>query len=169
MKDFHGIDLDLLFDNESKYGKEYYQGELRDEDIARAEKALGYKLPKSYIELLRLQNGGLINGDEYDEAWLEAIYGIGRESDAYNGLEDMFENWREEWEYPDIGIPFGQTQSAGHDMYYMDMRSINAQGEPRIVRIDHEMDNKIFFVADDLVSFLKLVVSNEEIEETEIT
>lgn len=67
MKDFHGIDLDLLFDNESKYGKEYYQG------------------------------------------------------------------------------------------------------EPRIVRIDNEMDNKIFFVADDLVSFLKLVVSNEEIEETEIT
>ena len=169
MKDFHGIDLDLLFDNESKYGKGYCQGELRDEDITRAEKALGYKLPKSYIELLRLQNGGLINGDEYDEAWLEAIYGIGRESDAYNGLEDMFENWREEWEYPDIGIPFGQTQSAGHDMYYMDMRSINAQGEPRIVRIDNEMDNKIFFVADDLVSFLKLVVSNEEIEETEIT
>ena len=169
MKDFHGIDLELLFDNQSNYGEEYRQGELRDEDIARAEKALGYKLPESYIQLLRLQNGGIINDDEYDEAWLEAIYGIGQEPGAYNGLEDMDDNWKNEWEYPDIGIPFGQTQSAGHDMYYMDMRSVNAQGEPRIVRIDNEMDNKIFFVADDLVSFLKLVVSNEEIEETEIT
>jgi hypothetical protein len=33
MKDLHGIDLDLLFDNESEYGEEYRQEELRDEDI----------------------------------------------------------------------------------------------------------------------------------------
>lgn len=33
MKDLHGIDPDLLFDNESEYGEEYRQEELRDEDF----------------------------------------------------------------------------------------------------------------------------------------
>ena len=33
----------------------------------------------------------------------------------------MFDNWINEWEYPNIGIPFGETQTAGHDMYFMDL------------------------------------------------
>ena len=163
MKDFHGIDLDMLFDNESEYGEEYRQEELRDEDIERAEKTMGYKLPGSYTELLRLQNGGLINDEEYDEAWLTAIYGVGQTADAYNGLEDMFENWHDEWEYPDIGIPFGETESAGHDMYYMDFRCVDAGGEPRIVRIDGEDDNAVYFIADNLIEFLKKLVNGGDI------
>lgn len=132
--------------------------------IRRAEKNLGYKLPKSYIELLNVQNGGLID-DKYDESWLTVIYGIGPTKDSMNGLEEMFENWKDEWEYPDIGIPFGETQSAGHDMYYMDYRSVDETGEPRIVRIDNEGDNAIYFVADNLVEFVKMVYENQEIQE----
>ena len=161
---FDNIDLSKLFDHESEYGKRYVFGELTDEMIARAEQTLGYKMPASYIELLRFQNGGMIS-IELDESWLTTIYGIGPTADASNSLEEMFDNWKEEWQYPDIGIPFGETQSAGHDMYYMDFRSVDENGEPRIVRIDNEMDNEVYFVANNLVEFIKLIIADQEIEE----
>ena len=160
---FDNINLIELFDNVSDYGKEYRFDVLTDDMISRAEETLGYKLPKSYIELLKVQNGGLID-NKYDESWLTAIYGIGSTKDSYNGLENMFENWKDEWGYPDIGIPFEETPSGGHDMYYMDYRSVDENGEPRIVRIDNELDNDIYFVADNLVEFVKMVYHNQEIQ-----
>ena len=77
----------------------------------------------------------------------------------------MFDNWKNEWEYPDIGIPFGETQSAGHDMYYMDYRVTDDTGEPRIVRVDNEFENEVHYVAENLVEFIRLILQNEEIEE----
>jgi hypothetical protein len=77
----------------------------------------------------------------------------------------MFDNWKNEWEYPDIGIPFGETQSAGHDMYYMDLRVTDEKGEPRIIRIDNEMDNEVFAVAPNLVSFIQMILEDEPIDE----
>ncbi len=161
---FGNINVTELFNNESDYGKEYKFDALTGEAIQRAEKSLGYKLPKSYIELLKVQNGGVID-NKYYESWLTVIYGIGPTKDSFSGLEEMFENWRDEWEYPDIGIPFGETQSAGHDMYYMDYRSVDENGEPRIVRVDNEQDNAIYFVADNLVEFLEMIYKNQKIRE----
>ena len=158
------LDLDSLFDTESKYGKEHIMGELTDDMISRAEENIGYKLPESYKELLRFQNGGLIDDDE---SWLTAIYGIGAEADAMNGLEDMFVNWMEEWEYPNIGIPFGETQTAGHDMYFMDYRNIDANGEPEIVLVENEggpEDVAIKHIADNFRQFLQMVIDGENIE-----
>lgn len=164
MSSFGDINLKELFDNDSDYGKQYRFDVLTDDMISRAEETIGYKLPTSYIELLNIQNGGLID-NKYD-SWLTAIYGIGPTEESYNGLEDMFENWKDEWQYPDIGIPFGETRSGGHDMYYMDYGSVDENGEPRIVRIDNEGDISIYFVADNLVEFIKMVFKNQEIQET---
>lgn len=161
---FGGINLVKLFDNDSDYGKEYKFDVLTDDRVERAERNLGYKLPPSYIELLKVQNGGLID-NKYDESWLTIIYGIGPAADSLHGLEEMFENWKDEWEYPDIGIPFGETESAGHDMYYMDYRSVDENGEPQIVRIDNEQDNAIYFVADNLAEFIKMIYENQKIQE----
>ena len=159
---FGDFDLTKLFDHDSEYGKSYVFGELTDEMIARAEQTLGYKMPASYIELLKVQ---CMISDEFDESWLTTIYGIGPTADTYSSLEERFENWKEEWEYPDIGIPFGETQSAGHDMYFMDFGTVDENGEPRIVLIDNEMDNSVTVVADNLVEFIKLIIANQEIEE----
>ena len=163
---FDGIDLNMLFDTESEYGKSLTYDELTDELVSRAEETIGYKLPESYKELLRFRNGGAIN-DALDESWLSAIYGISTDPDEFNGLENMFDNWKNEWEYPDIGIPFGETQSAGHDMYYMDFRVTDENGEPRIVRIDNEMNNEVLVVADNLPEFIKMILSNEPLDEFE--
>lgn len=160
------LDLSGLFedDPEDDYAQGYIFGTLTDEMIKRAEASIGYALPKSYVELLRFQNGGLI-ADEGGDCWLTAIYGIGEYADAENGLEDMFPNWMEEWEYPNIGIPFGETQSGGHDMYFMDMRNLDADGEPAIVRIDNESpdDVQIHPVAANLREFLEKVLEGEDV------
>ena len=169
MAHLDGIDLTKLFDNDSKYGRKFCLGAITDAQIARAEAKMGYKIPASYRELLTFQNGGLIH-DDLDESWLTVIYGIGAEPKTMHGLEEMFDNWRDEWEYPDIGIPFGETQSAGHDMYYMDFRAVDANGEPRIVRIDNEDPDaiQIYLVAHNFAEFLKLILRNERLEETRI-
>ena len=154
-------ELTKLFDNESSWGKEHIMASLTDEMIKRAETTIGYKLPQSYIELLRFQNGGVI---EDRECWLTVIYGIGATADAFNGLEEMFNNWINEWEYPNIGIPFGETQSAGHDMYFMDYRNPGSDGEPAIVHVENEGDPediRITKVAEDLTSFLEMVLSGK--------
>ena len=161
---FDGIELEKLFDNESEYGKELTFAPVTDELFERAEKTIGYRLSPSYRELLKNRNGGAISG-ELDESWLAAIYGISPDPEGWNGLEAMFDNWKNEWEYPDIGIPFGETQSAGHDMYYMDYRVTDENGEPRIIRIDNESENDAYFVADNLMDFVRLIVRNEEIKE----
>ena len=159
------MDLTMLFDDDSEYGKNYRFGELREEMVQRAEKALGYPLPASYRELLEKHNGGMIR-DDLDESWLTVIYGIAEDPANDNGLEQSFKNWKDEWEYPNIGIPFGETQSAGHDMYYMDFRSVAKNGEPRIVRIDNEMDNTVYYVAENFAEFLQRILQNEPFEET---
>ena len=165
MSFFEGIDLNKLFDSESEYGKNYLFDDLTDELVSRAEETMGYKLPESYKELLRFRNGGSISSD-LDESWLAAIYGISTDPKNFYGLESMYDNWKNEWEYPDIGIPFGETESAGHDMYYMDFRVTDENGEPRIVRIDNEMNNEVFAVADNLPEFIRMILKNEPIEET---
>ena len=164
---FDEIDLEKLFDNESEYGKKLTFSPVTEELILRAEKTMGYRIPASYRELLEYRNGGSIS-DELDNSWLAAIYGISPDPGTWNGLEAMFDNWKNEWEYPDIGIPFGETQSAGHDMYYMDFRVTDENGEPRIVRIDNEFGNEVHYVADNLMDFVRLILKNEEIEETQL-
>ena len=164
MSCFEGIDLNRLFDRDSALRISNLPNDVSDELISRAEATMGYRIPESYRELLRFSNGGSVNG-ELEECWLTEIYGIAADPDNFNGLEAMYDNWRNNWQYPDIGIPFGETGSAGHDMYYMDWRVTDENGEPRIVRIDNEMDNEIYFVADNLPEFIKMILSEEPIDE----
>lgn len=153
---FENIDIKKLLEEDEDYSFPPFT----EKDLEETEKAIGWKLPKSYIALLKIQNGGYINYEEFDECWLSAIYGI---SSSEGGLIDMFDNWINEWEYPNIGISFGETQSAGHDMYFMDFSSVDENGEPRIVHIDNEADNSIDVVADNLEDFLTKIYNHEEI------
>lgn len=164
---YNNIDFNKLFDNESEYKNKYNQGELNVNRIKEVEDMLGYKLPKSYIEFLKIQNGGSISYD-FGEWWLTAIYGIGQNADAYLGLEERFKLWRNEWKYPEIGIPFGETLSGGHDMYFMDYSDIDENGEPKIVIVDNEGDIEKSFVANNFKEFINMVY-NHELEEKRTT
>ena len=130
-----------------------------EKDLAETEKAMGWKLPASYLALLNIKNGGRID-EAYEESWLSVIYGI---SSNGKGLADWYDNWINEWQYPNIGIPFGETQSAGHDLYFMDYRAVDENGEPRIVLIDNEMNNAVTVVAKNLEEFLTKIYHHEEV------
>lgn len=158
---FTKADIEKLFNNAYEYSKYYVFDALTEEMIVRTEKNIGYKLPKSYIELLRLQNGGVIRSID---SWLTKIFGIGPELKAHNGLEHEFFFYKEEWDYPtEIGFPFGQTQSAGHDLYFFDYRNVGEDGEPSIIRIDIELE-QIYKVADNFRNFINLVINEENID-----
>ena len=156
---FEGIDFGKLFSN--RPGDPYHQGSLTESRIAEAEKVLGYHFPKSYIEFLQVQNGGTLS-EEYSDCYLTAIYGIGSADNSY-GIEKKCDLWKNDWQYPDIGIPFGETESGGHDLYYMDFSVVDENGEPRIVLIDNEGNNEVYFVANNFAEFIGKVFRKEDL------
>jgi hypothetical protein len=143
--------------------------------IAAAEKALGYKLPASYIHLMKLQNGGISNRTEYftetptswapDSIAISGIFGLDA-SKRYSLLGELGSRFMiEEWGYPDIGISICDCPSAGHDMVFLDYRVCGASGEPEVVHIDQEGDYEITWLAVDFESFIRGLVNEDEIED----
>lgn len=160
-------DFDLSdFWKDSDYARQKYVGpSFTDLDVARVEKELGYKLPKSYITLMRTQNGGIPKRTDHKTSegtsWAEdriaitGIYSIGK--DKTYSLCGKFKSrfWVSEWGYPPIGIYFADCPSAGHDMLCLDYRECGPSGEPEVVHIDQERDYKITLVAKNFESFIR--------------
>ena len=59
---FEEIDSKELFDEDECFPP------FTDEELKETEKAIGWKLPKSYIALLNMQNGCRINVTAFDES-----------------------------------------------------------------------------------------------------
>lgn len=160
MKLFEGIDIEPLFDNESDWGRKHNFPAPSEELIKRAEEAIGYKLPESYLKFIALQNGGYI---DYLNCWCDGIIGISDDPNEHNGLEFTFRLRRNEWEDTPIGVPIGHTQSAGHDMYYLDYRKVDKNGEPRIVRLNNDGYIDIYSVAANFTEFIRKIAEGRAI------
>lgn len=129
--------------------------------IQKAEKALGRKLPASYLSLLEERNGGVPvrrcfrtsrrTSWANDHIEIEAIRGLsgewGIDSKSGLGSQDLIE----EWGYPDIGIVICHLPSGGHDTIMLDYRVRNA--EPSVVYIDE--DRSILKLADTFEEFTR--------------
>src|SRR5437763_2394707 len=101
--------------------KEYVGAPLTDEAVAAAERELGCKLPASYVELMRFQNGGIPRRKNHrtnartswanDHIAVHGIFSIG--SDQRHSLCGRFGSqfWVEEWGYPPIGVYFADCPS----------------------------------------------------------
>ena len=123
---FEGFDLTNFWDDNWYARKEYVSEPPSDELIASVEEELGYKLPASYIWLMKQHNGGIPVNTCYpcDEptSWAEdhvaitGILGIGREK-SYSLCGNLGSQFMiDEWEYPAIGVAICDCPSAGHDM-----------------------------------------------------
>lgn len=165
---FEGVDLKNFWDD-SKYAIENYVSEYpTDEVILKVEAKLGYKLPESYIYLMRLHNGGIPKrnfcqcGDDDFPAMIEGIYGIG--SDKPYSLCGIFctEFWVEEWGYPHIGIATCDTPSGGHDMIFLDYSQCGSLGEPRVVLIDQEANYNVRYLAHNFEEFISNLRTDED-------
>ena len=158
---YNDIEINKIFNEEEN---EYYLGTISDDSINRVENKIGYKLPNSFKEFLKIRNGGRIK--DY-ECWLTGIYGISKDENDSHSLENRYTFWIEEWEYPKSAVPFGDTESAGHDLYCFDYTNLNNNGEPKVVLIDSEFDNRVKVIADDFEVFIKMVYKGENITDDE--
>ena len=144
-----------------------------DEMILEAEAELGYKLPASYIWLMKQCNGGYLKrscfplGCELDGVGLytemPALKGIGMKDahSAYtiNGLYGT-RLMIEDWGYPDIGIVIGVGFFGPHEAFFLDYRECGPQGEPRVSHVDAEYDYRITVLANDFETYIRSLVDD---------
>jgi len=165
-------DFDLSdFWEKSDYAQRTYVSEPPTQAlIASIEEELGYKLPASYIALMKSQNGGMPKNRAFptqepttwaeDHIAISGIFGIGRDK-AYSLCGELGSQFMmEEWDYPDIGVYFADCPSAGHDMICLDYRKNGREGEPKVVHVDQNEDYKITFLAENFESFIKGLVDD---------
>jgi hypothetical protein len=148
---------------------DYFTGPpLTDEMVRAAETSLGYKLPESYLRLIRIRNGGTPRRScfptQRPTSWAEdhieisGIRGIGGQWGIDS--EELGSRYMiDEWGYPDVGIVIGETPSAGHDTIMLDYRACGPQGEPRVIHVDTECDEPcILVLAPDFELFVRGLV-----------
>ncbi|TDO26983.1 SMI1/KNR4 family protein [Sediminibacterium goheungense] len=132
----------------------YVQPNLTEDIIANAEKKIGYKLPKEYIDILRIQNGGYIRF-RLPETLHEQIYGIGP---FFPSLTDY--DWTDYegtvgFELNGL-IPF---DGDGHWYLCLDYRQGNT--EPEVTFIDTESDYEKP-IATNFKEYLQLLEINTD-------
>ena len=173
------IDFDFSdFWNDSEYSlKKYVEDYPSDELIHSIEKELGFKLPASYIELMKLHNGGKPKNTCFpttertswaeDHVAITGIMGIGRTKtfSLCGSLGSQF--MIDQWNYPGSGVFICNCPSAGHDMIMLDYSQCGPDGEPQVVHIDQEFDYKKTFLAKDFETFIRGLVNDEVYESLE--
>lgn len=140
--------------------------------IAEAENALGYRLPKSYIALLKTQNGGRLlkrifptdrpTSWAQDHVAVTDICGIGGRYSIVGASGS--EAFIHKWGYPEIGIVIGHSPSASHDAVMLDYRACGCTGEPRVVHVDVNSKDKpiITPLAVDFETFLLGLIDEDD-------
>ena len=171
---FENVNLDELWYEGDHYDKEEYEcGDIESDDfIESIENDLGFKLPKSYIFLMKKHNGGILNKtcvykknrEIFND--LEGMFGLGRTKrhSIYEENKDRFD-FEENW----ISIC---SSNSGHSKIYLDYSICGPDGEPRVIAIDDEcydIDNPDPWVlADNFEAFIEsLHEYTEDDEETE--
>jgi hypothetical protein len=163
---FEGIDFSDFW-KDGEWADSYLSDPVTDEMIQSVEEELGYKLPESYIALMRQHNGGCPkkNFVKGSGAIIEGIYGIGREKSNSLCGGTGYSNWIDGWGYPAIGIPICDTFTAGHDMIFLDYSECGRDGEPKVVHIDQESDYDVNKIAENFEEFIGLLQTEEEYED----
>ncbi|GAA1666379.1 hypothetical protein GCM10009830_10050 [Glycomyces endophyticus] len=158
--------MDFFFEQ----GMNYYTSPPLDVGMVEsAERQLGVKLPRAYLEILRVQNGGVpfrrCCYTDFPTSWSEdhfaiaAVRGIG----GSWGIDAQVGGSRyliKEWGLPDIGVVAFRTPSGGHDAVMLDYSSAVQPDSPRIVYLDD--DRVVHPIADSFEAFIDRLVRCED-------
>lgn len=168
---FDDFDLSDFWEDSDFARKDYMGAPLTDAAVAWAEQALGYRLPASYVALMRHQNGGIprctLHRTDSPTSWasdqvmLTGLFSVGEAQPCSLGGRFGSAFWISEWGYPPIGIYFADCPTAGHHMFCLDYRACGPQGEPQVVFVDQESDFHITAVAPDFESFIRGLIDEE--------
>lgn len=155
-------DPDVLnfWDDRALAADQYTSAPPSEDLIESVEESLVFKLPASYIQAMKLHNGGIPRnrkfpiGDgaqEYIE--ISGILGIGRDKKkslcGSQGSRYMIESGG----YPEIGVVICDCPSPS-EVVMLDYRSSGNDGEPEVVHVDKANDYKITRLATNFDAFL---------------
>jgi hypothetical protein len=174
-------DTSLVYDEnfwvKSSHSKETYECErLTDDSVAKIEKLLGYKLPVSYINLMKTKNGGtpkkcnfpLSKGKKKGSdsfVVVEGLYGISKSKNCSLGGTEGSKFWIREWKYPKIGVYFADTDSGGHDMLCLDYSKNGPQGEPQVAHVLQDIPKyHVRIIAETFEDFIRGLVSDKAVK-----
>ncbi|HDR3895236.1 SMI1/KNR4 family protein [Bacillus thuringiensis] len=136
---------------------------INDELIKKAEEVLNVKLPESYINLLKEQNGGTLRLDTHptskpnswadDHVNVSGLYGISFDENESSILESRY--LIREWDMPDNIV---LLSGDGHTWIALDYR--NVAENPPVIFIDNEFE-EIIELAPNFESFLQNLTTYE--------
>jgi hypothetical protein len=144
--------------------------EISEDLIAKAERKLGVRLPRAYLDLLTERNGGTPKrrcfATEKSTSWarnhfqIQTLIGLGYEDgiDGEFGSQYMIQ----EWGYPTVGVVIFDTPASGPDTVMLDYSECGPAGEPRVVYVDE--DRSVLLVADDFGQFVRRLVDCSELD-----
>jgi hypothetical protein len=146
--------------------EDYYTGPRLDEALVRgAETALGVRLPRAYLEILAVRNGGTPRRKcvrtPFPTSWapdhikISGILGVGGEWGIDNPTRGSA-YLIAEWGYPDIGVVICDTPAAGPDTVMLDYSECGPTGEPSVAYIDEDRVPRR--VADSFEAFLAALI-----------
>ncbi len=151
------------FWEDSDQANEYISKPVTDEQISSVEEQLVFKLPASYIQLMKLHNGGIPRNTRYpigstvhgqNHIVISGFFGIGRDKKkslcGELGSRYMIENGG----YPEIGVVICDCPAAG-DAVMLDYRPSGNDGEPEVIYVDRGSNNKIIKLADNFEAFIQ--------------
>jgi hypothetical protein len=151
----------MIFDQPDE--SEYVGPPVDAEMIRRAEEMLQVRLPKSYIDVILVQNGGLLRNrcfpTEFPTSWapdhvcIDVLWGIG----GTWGVDVMSPSMIAEWQYPEVGVVLGITPSGGHDTMMLDYSGSGPLGEPSVSYVDEDRVPRR--IANSFADFVQGLVS----------
>ncbi len=140
-------DVKSLWKNDKESIKEYISEALTDQKTAEVERKIGYKLPDSYINLMKYQNGGKLarnffqakneQGIPCRSFLIYNINGIG--DDKYSSLCGRHGNdfWMSDlWGYPNIGVYIAGFFEPMRGIITLDYSKCGVTGEPEVVHLE---------------------------------
>jgi len=177
-KIFHDFDFSDFWDDNDYSLKEYVDESPSDELVHSIEQELGFKLPASYIELIKIHNGGTPKNCCFPTlertSWAEehcaitGIMSIGK-TKKYSLCGSLGSQYMiDEWGYPNTGVFICDCPSAGHDMIMLDYSKYGKNEEPEVVHIDQEWDYKKTFLAKDFETFIRGLVNSDVYNTSEL-
>jgi len=150
---------------------EYEEAPVSEETLRSVEAELGYRLPAAYVAQARTHNGGLVKRNAHssptpttcaaDHVAVTGIFAIGRTARSSLCGANGQRLWLHEWGYPDLGVYFADTPSAGHDMIALDYRACGPDGEPTVVHVDQEVGYIVTLLAPTFEDFIAGLVGEE--------
>ena len=170
---FEGFDFEGFWNNSPEPVAIGRGPELTDEMILAVEQELGYKLPESYIWLMKQRNGGFLKKTDFllgyelpivgDRTMMRMLYQITTKDSfcAING-EYGTKFLIEDWGYPDIGVAIGVGFFGEHELFFLDYRACGPQGEPKVSHVDQECNYRITVLAENFEEYIRKLVKSDD-------